>query len=579
MGTLQNLTYTRDGRGRITDVASTASTTPPSDVSGESWHYGYDDLDRLTSADNVNNNGLDQTFQYDAVGNMTANSAVGTYSYPAAGTSHPHAVSGIANGPLGGQTFAYDANGSMTCQAGSGPTCSGGDVRGYDGENRLVSATDGTVTTQFVYGPDGARLKKIATNTSPASTTATLYFGDDVEVILGATPQYTKYLPGDAKRAPGAMAGTTDTTWLHRDLLRSVRVITDTGGGVKLRANYHPYGEEDESVSTVAEHKGFIGQRFDDETRLMYLHARYYDPQLGRFLSADPSDPAAAGVGVNRYAYAGNNPIAYLDPTGLLVWGPGTPNVIQPMDPATQTRIVGTVRVVGATATLAAVGAADAASWGAAAPALAAVGALAVDEGMAGLHEAMTGEPTDSFASKTMQSEGVPRDLANGTTAALMAGGSLAAGVRTTAATVTEITSAPGPISRAGVRLYQVDSYGYLQEQSLPYDGISLDHQPSLASQIQRAEQSLGRKLTLSEIKELRKKTTAVAVPDDWHMNSSLTYGGRNTRTQIQMDATDPVSAAVRDSQAMVDGADPANASDAAAAAREVRDRASGSNR
>ena len=50
-GTLQNLQYTRDGRGRITDVASTASN--PADVLGEAWHYGYDDLDRLTSADNI----------------------------------------------------------------------------------------------------------------------------------------------------------------------------------------------------------------------------------------------------------------------------------------------------------------------------------------------------------------------------------------------------------------------------------------------------------------------------------------------------------------------------------------------
>src|SRR5262249_22923313 len=149
---------------------------------------------------------------------------------------------------------AYDANGSMVCQRDNSPTCSSGDPRVYDGENRLVSATDGTKSTQFVYGPDGARLKKIATNTSPASTTTTLYFGDDVEGIPGATPHYTRSGRAAAKRAPGATAGTTDTTWLHRDLLQSVRVITDTGGGVNLRANYHPYGEEDESVSAVTEH-------------------------------------------------------------------------------------------------------------------------------------------------------------------------------------------------------------------------------------------------------------------------------------------------------------------------------------
>src|SRR5262249_9485893 len=70
-------------------------------------------------------------------------------------------------------------------------------------------------------------------------------------------------------------------------------------------------------AGTTPQTKGFIGQRLDDKSGLMYLHARYYDPQLGRFIQADPSDPLGLGVGVNRYAYAGDNPVAYLDPTGL----------------------------------------------------------------------------------------------------------------------------------------------------------------------------------------------------------------------------------------------------------------------
>jgi uncharacterized protein RhaS with RHS repeats len=56
----------------------------------------------------------------------------------------------------------------------------------------------------------------------------------------------------------------------------------------------------------------------------MYLHAGYYDPQFGRFIQADPSDPTQVGVGVNRYANAGNNPVVYLDPSGLAE----TPNSI-----------------------------------------------------------------------------------------------------------------------------------------------------------------------------------------------------------------------------------------------------------
>jgi RHS repeat-associated protein len=67
----------------------------------------------------------------------------------------------------------------------------------------------------------------------------------------------------------------------------------------------------------VRESLGYIGQRTDDETGLMYLHARYYDPVLGVFLSPDPSDPLEEGVGTNRYIYGLGNPIWYRDPGGL----------------------------------------------------------------------------------------------------------------------------------------------------------------------------------------------------------------------------------------------------------------------
>jgi hypothetical protein len=116
---LQDATYTRDALGRITAVASP--------LAGDSWTYGYDDLDRLLSADNLTDNSLDQTFTYDLVGNMLTNSRVGAYGYGAqgAGSVRPHATTGVSGGPLGSQPFGYDANGSMTCQGGSGPACTG----------------------------------------------------------------------------------------------------------------------------------------------------------------------------------------------------------------------------------------------------------------------------------------------------------------------------------------------------------------------------------------------------------------------------------------------------------------------
>ncbi|HLX68190.1 MAG TPA: hypothetical protein VKV04_01065, partial [Verrucomicrobiae bacterium] len=127
-----------------------------------------------------------------------------------------------------------------------------------------------------------------------------------------------------------------------------------------------------------------------------------------------------------------------------------------------------------------------------------------------------------------------------------------------------------------GVRPYQVGTYGDLRSSSLSYDDLALDHQPSNASNVARMEQELGRPLTPDELAQVRDQGTAVAVPQDWHQSQSLTYGGRNTAAQIAGDAADPLAAATRDSQAMVNGASAENRAAAEAAAAEVQRRAAG---
>ena len=111
-----------------------------------------------------------------------------------------------------------------------------------------------------------------------------LYLGDDVEIAGGET---TKYLPGGAKRVDAA------TTWLHKDHLGSTRAVTDANFTEVQRLNYHPYGERLSTATGLPEPKSWIGERQDAETGLFYLHARYYDPVLGRFISAIPPTPPA----------------------------------------------------------------------------------------------------------------------------------------------------------------------------------------------------------------------------------------------------------------------------------------------
>ena len=273
------LAYARAATGRIGSIASATDPT-------ESWTYAYDDLDRLLSATNAGNTSYNQNFSYDIANNITYNSAVGTYTYPLAGSVHPHA-------PLtaGSKTFAYDANGDITSD----------DTRSfvYDGENR-PSNVSGVL---YKYGPDGERLSK----TTPTGTT--LYLGGDVELAGGV---WTKYLTADAKRV-GATPGSSVTSWLHADHLASIRLITNAAGAQTERANYRPFGQQFPGLS---QSKGFINQKFDTETGLQYLHARYYDPVNGVFLTPDTLDPTMAGVGTNRYAYCFDDPVNKSDPNG-----------------------------------------------------------------------------------------------------------------------------------------------------------------------------------------------------------------------------------------------------------------------
>ncbi len=290
--TLLSITYSRNAKGRILSVASSR----PED----NWIYTYDDLDRLLTATNTGNASLSQTFTYDSVGNMLTNSQVGAYVYPTSGSARPHTPISI-----NGQTLQYDANGNITVRM------DGSDIV-YDGENRPVSVNSSAVT--YGYGPDGKRLSKVA------GTTSYLYLGADLERSTGPSGQtWTKYLHADVKQV-GSGASATNF-WLHRDHLKTVRLITGPTGfnQPQQRYDYLAYGKRATAATSHFEHKGFIGERHDEEVGLMYLNARYYDPLIGRFIQPDTWDPTLPGVGINRYAYALNDSINLSDPNGHVV--------------------------------------------------------------------------------------------------------------------------------------------------------------------------------------------------------------------------------------------------------------------
>jgi RHS repeat-associated protein len=300
--TLLDQSYTRDNAGRITILTVAGSPI-------ESWAYYYDELDRLIHSGNYANGAFNQNFAYDTAHNMTLNSRVGTYTYPAQGPGsvRPHAVA-----TAGGTSFTYDANGNTL--TGAGRTYS------WDGENRIASLTAnaGATTLTLTYGPDGHRLKKTS-NSGPGGAIRTqLYLAGDLEVPLadGTTNgapqagQWRKHVHADAKRV-----GAT-THWHHRDHLASIRLTTDSAGNSVKRVSFRPFGDAATQSGADTETKGWIGEAADPESGLVYLNARYYDPVIARFVSADSMHPAIPGVGTNRYSYSFNDPVNKSDRNG-----------------------------------------------------------------------------------------------------------------------------------------------------------------------------------------------------------------------------------------------------------------------
>jgi len=106
-------------------------------------------------------------------------------------------------------------------------------------------------------------------------------------------------------------------TYLHTDHLGTVSVATSSNGQFIARTLNLPYGGVRWTDGTMPTDWGYTGQKEPIGTGLVYLHARFYAPWAGRFVSADTVVPGAGSSQAwNRYAYTHNNPLKYTDPSG-----------------------------------------------------------------------------------------------------------------------------------------------------------------------------------------------------------------------------------------------------------------------
>jgi len=180
-----------------------------------------------------------------------------------------------------------------------------------------VSSSQGGVLASYTYDGDGLRATKTAGGATviyvrgPSGEVTAEYSGS------GALLAEYVYLDGQLLcKITRDAQGVEHRVYYHADIVGTPVVLTDEAGLLIANADYKPFGEEVIPGAAQDPHK-FTGKELDDEVGLYYFGARYYDADIGRFISVDPVNGKSEDPQTwNRYVYGRNNPLRFVDPTG-----------------------------------------------------------------------------------------------------------------------------------------------------------------------------------------------------------------------------------------------------------------------
>lgn len=324
-GVVKDFTIAYDGLGRRSSV-----TLP----NGVTSNYSYDNASHLLNLEHKNpvNQVLESlTYTYDAVGNrinMNRPSVSLPLPQPASNTSYNEANQMLT---FNDKNITYDANGNMTSVTN---TC-GATNYTWDARNRLIGITGfkadcSPLSASFGYDALGRRIEKIING----RTTRYLYDGlDIVQEVENGLPavNYIRTLNIDEPLARINADGAV--RYYQQDALGSVIALTDDTGAIRTQYAYDPFGNV--TITGEASDNPFqYTGRENDGSGLYFYRARYYSPELQRFVSEDPilkmsilsaqqkfkAMTAKNPLILNSYGYVVNNPLRYSDPEGLLLW-------------------------------------------------------------------------------------------------------------------------------------------------------------------------------------------------------------------------------------------------------------------
>ena len=336
--------------------------------------YGYDALNRIRHI--RYGNGVETAYTYDGDGNIrTLETKAGedvllSFAYRYDGNGNRTAKAGM-QATLGGITtgnnaldlsYAYDVrgqlleerrNGTSVCYAydKAGNRIRKTDVQGeirylYNEKNQLIAEESPADRKQFSYDRQGgiieeknlAGIRRFSYNSRHQQTrvetetgsvqenrydaeglrfellengrrTSFVYHNGELLQEEGREEQGTSYHLGAGMEA---FRRGQELSYYHRDEQLSTALVTDGHRNVQNSYQYDAFGMSLGTTEKLNNRIRYTGQQYDDVTGQYYLRARYYNPVAGRFMQED----VYQGDGLNLYAYCGNNPVVYDDPSG-----------------------------------------------------------------------------------------------------------------------------------------------------------------------------------------------------------------------------------------------------------------------
>ena len=319
--------YTYDGDGNIRTLETKA---------GEnvllSFAYRYDGngnrtakagtqaaLGGITSEITAGNNALDLSYAYDVRGQLLEerrNGASVCYAYDKAGnrirkTDAQGETRYLYNeknqlveeeSPADRKQFSYDRQGGIIEEK----NAAGIRLFSYNSRHQQTRVETETGSVQENrYDAEGLRFELLENG----RRTSFVYHNGELLQEEGREEQGTSYHLGAGMEA---FRRGQELSYYHRDEQLSTVFVTDGQGEIRNSYQYDAFGIPLETTEQLNNRIRYTGQQYDELTEQYYLRARYYNPVAGRFMQED----VYQGDGLNLYAYCGNNPVVYDDPSG-----------------------------------------------------------------------------------------------------------------------------------------------------------------------------------------------------------------------------------------------------------------------